>query len=99
MSKPESSPITITPYQLWTWLLYSLRYALGRRSVACSETAEILLEFFPRLTRHQQIQIITEIRDNLESAENSGSTLGDPIDHTLWVVTAVKLEERVHDSE
>ena len=75
--------IEIAPEHVWDMLIFSVRYALHRRSMAPS-TCEDLLIYAKHIKPWQREQIRDEIARELQIAEDSGSTVGDLCDHNTW---------------
>lgn len=80
----DKTDTVVTNYEMWLFLICSLRYAMGRRSAVVSDVIESIDKHFSVLPRHQQLQIIKEIVIELRLAEDGNKTLGDPMDHKAW---------------
>lgn len=75
------------------WLLFgTLRYSMGRMSVASSITAKALIDLFPKITPQARTQLIYELRSELERAKGAGRPLGHKIDDDTWRETLATLE-------
>lgn len=85
----------ISANEMWTLLMCSLRYAMGRRSYVTTEISEMLFRHFDMLTEAQQLQVVKEILQELRMCQEAGRTLGDQMDHDMWSRTASDLYKRI----
>jgi hypothetical protein len=86
------SGVVVTTADLWSMLLCTLRYSMGRRSYITGFTKDLVNEFKKYLEPAEVDQIKREIMKELEISERTGQTLGDPTDHEIWK----KLAESLH---
>jgi hypothetical protein len=54
-------PVTVSPADAWGMVLYSVRYALGRRTYAVDDVCEYVLRYQDALETWQLQQIVGEI--------------------------------------
>ena len=78
------STVEISKVQLWALLLHDVRYSLHRCSTAPGCCRDHLRSYAEYLPRHQIEQIREEVATEIERAEATGSTVGDPCDHATW---------------
>jgi hypothetical protein len=81
---PRSIPLT--PDAAWPLLLYSVRYAVGRRSTAPSTTVDLVRRYWRLLLPEQVAQIVREIREE--------KYLGDSCDVATWTELCEWLERQ-----
>ena len=82
---PSELPAAGVPLDhLWTMIVSTVRYALGRRSYIVAETADIVRTYFPLFTVAQVEQLTKEIKEALKLAEGRGEHLGMAMDHDTW---------------
>ena len=81
---------------LWTLMICTLRYALGRMTYITSQYPILYGLYRGALTPHQRDQIAREVEKALAHAESLGSTLGMEIDHDNWrrFAERIRAEER-----
>lgn len=70
---------------LWTFLVCTVRYAMGRESYISGLTCDLVRRYRHRLRPDQVEQIAREVAKEIELAEKSGRTLGADMDHREWV--------------
>jgi hypothetical protein len=75
---------TIHKNDMWTLLLSTIRYSMGRTTYMTSLAPELVLRYKDYLTPRQLSQIADEIEKEIKIYERSGRTLGDPSDHSSW---------------
>jgi hypothetical protein len=78
------SNVSVPPNKLWGMIIYSVRYALGRRTYATYEVAGWVRRYRNYLKAWQIAKIGNEVQEELDRAERSGRTLGDKQDHEVW---------------
>ena len=66
-------------------LVYSVRYAMGRKSTAPSDVAEIVKKNWGKIRKETQAQIMREVKEAIRLADDKCSLLGDKCDHDTWV--------------
>jgi hypothetical protein len=76
---------------LWPFMLFSLRYIMGRSSYVVGSWAEWIDRYGHHLRDDQLEQLEREIREALRFAEFDGRTLGDSTDHRTWQRTATSI--------
>ena len=81
----------VSPDDLWTMLLSTVRYAMGRQTYIVGLTCDMVRRYGGSLTFEQTAQIGREIREEVERAERLGRTLGADFDHREWVRLAGEL--------
>jgi hypothetical protein len=69
---------------LWSLLLCSFRYALGRRSYVVSEVIEIFNKHKDDLEEFQRNQIVREVEAEFNVCVELKVPLGDSINHREW---------------
>jgi hypothetical protein len=69
---------------LWTMLLCTIRYAMGRRSYITGLTRDLVKQYRKYLEPTELDQIKREVSKEVEQCEQDGRTLGDPPDHKIW---------------
>jgi hypothetical protein len=55
------TPVTVSPADAWGLILYSVRYALGRRTYAADDAGNYVLRYQDALETWQLAQIVREI--------------------------------------
>lgn len=76
--------IAIESSELWTMLLSTVRYSMGRSSYIVSTTCDLVRKYRHHLNQHQVVQIRREIEEALRSAEDRWCRLGMECDHREW---------------
>lgn len=76
--------ITVSIENLFVFLVQSLRYAMGRRSYATSETPDLIRKYWKFLDINRKQIILRDLREELEKAESWNGHLGDEMDHRNW---------------
>lgn len=84
--------VVVSGEDMWTFLLCSIRYAMGRRSYITGLIADLYRTYREALTPEQRRQIAREVRRETEMQEQVGRTLGDKCDHAAWVDLVVEIE-------
>jgi len=84
---------SVPPDTLWGMILYSVRYAMGRRSCAPGEACDWVRGYQDYLTPHQVEQIAREVNEELARCEARGSRLGDECDHRTWMTLVADLRK------
>lgn len=95
--------VSVDPNTMWTLLLCTVRYAMGRQTGIVSETCNYVRRYHEHLETWQARQIAREIREELSRAErkvfyNTGF-LGAKCDHEDWTKLAKFLEDRCGSEE
>ena len=75
---------TVNTTDLWTMIMCTLRYAMGRRSYITSLAADLVRIYKSWLEPTELDQIKRELKRELERSNELGRTLGDPPDHDVW---------------
>jgi hypothetical protein len=79
---------------MWTFLLCTIRYAMGRRSYITGLVSDMYRTYREILTPDQRRQIAREVRRETEMQEQVGRTLGDKCDHAGWVALVAEIEAK-----
>lgn len=82
--KPKKNATLVNSADMWTLLMCSVRYAMGRRSYMPSTVADLVRKHVDVLDDHNLLQIQKEVFEELARAERCGETLGDQVDHDGW---------------
>ncbi len=69
---------------LWTLLLSTIRYSLGRQTYMVQYSTELFERYGEALTVMQRLQIAREILQEVERCERQGKTCGSEGDHVHW---------------
>lgn len=85
----------ISNNELWGMLLYSMRYAFGRRSYAVGEVCDWIRAYQQLLTTERLEQIAREVNEELEREEKQNRFLGDECDHRTWMTLVADLRRSV----
>ena len=86
---------SVDPNTLWTLLLCTVRYAMGRQTGVVSETCRYVRCYHEHLESWQVAQIAREIREEIERARRIyNTTLGAQCDHEDWIKLAEFLESK-----
>lgn len=85
------SDAPVRPDDLWTLLLCTVRYAMGRQTYIVSLAGDMVRRYGGSLRPEQVAQIGREIRDALAFEERLGRTLGADMDHREWQRLASEL--------
>jgi hypothetical protein len=89
-----SGPLIRTE-DLWTMLLSTIRYSMGRRSYVTGLTSDLVKLYSQYLEPTELDQIKREVSKEIEVSEQGGRTLGDPPDHEIWKNLVKFLTERI----
>lgn len=85
MAEPiPAVPATLPPDTMWTLLICTMRYAMGRSSYIVGSTIDLIRRHAASLTQAQRDQMISEVREELALRERLGKTLGMDMDHRAW---------------
>ena len=76
--------MTVDDRDLWTLLLCTVRYSMGRSTYMSSYAPEMVLRYRAALSAEQLAQVRDEVLTELRLCEARGRTLGDGCDHTSW---------------
>lgn len=76
--------IAVDHNDLWTFLLCTVRYSLGRQSYITGMTADLVRQYRKHLTAEQVAQIAREVDEELAACERRGTTCGHDMDHREW---------------
>lgn len=79
------------PDDIWTLVLCTLRYAMGRRSYITGLACDLVRRYARLLTQEQLAQIATEIRAEIHILP-PGQTLGDAMDQREFERLATAIE-------
>ena len=90
MSDPQSRA-NVPAHTMWSLLLYSVRYAMGRQTGAPSDVADWVRAYRSSLTDWQIKQIAEEVAEELQRCEKKGHHLGAEIDHKTWTCLVADL--------
>jgi hypothetical protein len=82
---------------LFTLLLCTVRYSMGRCTYMSSLAPDLVLRYGKQLERRHLVQIADEIEKELQYAEATGTTLGHRCDHDSWTAGAAAIR-RLADS-
>lgn len=74
-------------------LIYSVRYALGRRSYAVSDVCEAVERHLCDAKKGTANIIAKDVRDELNAAHGRGCQLGDPMGDARWRELLAWLEQ------
>ena len=74
----------VPPDHLWGMLIYSVRYAMGRRSYAVGEVCDWVRAYSKHLMVNQVEQIAREVAEELQKCESQDRHLGMAQDHRDW---------------
>lgn len=74
----------VSPDDLWTLILCTVRYAMGRQTYIVGLAADMVRRYGASLDQRQVAQIAREIRDALAFEERLGRQLGADMDHREW---------------
>ena len=82
---PQQMPsLMVSPIDMWTLLLSTIRYSLGRSTYMSSLVPELYHRYKESLTLEQRCQIRAEVCRELEMYRLRGQTMGDACDETSW---------------
>jgi hypothetical protein len=86
----------VSPDDLWTMLLSTIRYSMGRATYMPSVCADYYEKFKSEFTLEMRRQIYREITEEIARAERLGTTLGMDFDHAVWVNLSnrIRVEEK-----
>ncbi len=84
-------PVPPSPHDLGTLLLFSLRYALGRRSSAPSDVADMVRRYWGAADTAHRGFLLRDLREGFERAFRlgDGSDLGDECDRQTWAALLI----------
>lgn len=82
--KADPNAAIINKEHMWTLLLCSVRYALGRATYMPHYVIELVERYRGLITDNQFRQIVEEVKKELEIYESNSRTLGHDIDHRAW---------------
>ena len=93
-----------TPQDMWRLLLSTVRYSLGRRSIAVSSVPELVLRYKSYLQIFQIEQIRDEVQKELElhyrmKEEGREKWLGDDCDVQTWKALVIVLTDIIRDTD
>lgn len=80
----ESIGMQVSNEDMWTMLLSTFRYSLGRSTYITGVCVDLFKRYKFALTDMQQKQIVDEVRREISSADLSGRTVGMVCDHDIW---------------
>lgn len=80
----RSDETTVSNSDLWTMLLSTIRYSMGRMTYMPSLCRDMLKQYGRSLKREQLMQIQREIMQELQHAIAASRTLGDKCDDDEW---------------
>lgn len=84
--------MTLSNDALYTLLVCSLRYAMGRRSYITGDVADLIRTHDKHLRQSQREVLARDLRDALQRAIERGQTLGEQCDHDDWRSLLIWLE-------
>ena len=87
------------PADLFTLLLSTVRYSLGRRTYMSTEAPELVCKYGSSLEYWQLQQIADEIDRVLTEYERAETTLGDRCDHESWRRGVERMREMLEQRE
>lgn len=76
--------IHVDPFELWIFLIQSVRYSMGRSTTAPSAACDAVRRYSADLAPHQRRQILNEVAREIADCEAAGRRLGDECDHAEW---------------
>lgn len=80
---------------LWTMLLSTIRYSMGRMTYMSSEAPALYHRYKSKLTTDQKSQLYREVSEELEGVTRVGKLLGMQCDHDEWVRLRDQLAEEL----
>lgn len=83
---------TIGNQDLFTLLLCSVRYAMGRQSYIVGEICNLVEHYASALTEDQLELIKNDVSREIKNYEDRGEILGAMIDHKQWKSLVTFLE-------
>ena len=76
---------------LYSMLVSSVRYAMGRKTYVVGETCDIVRRYRKHLREDQAMIIVRDIQRELDMVERMDFTLGHDQDHRQWKRLVVDL--------
>ena len=83
----------LTDRQQIDLFLYSMRYALGRRTAAPSDVADHIVAHWEKLNDRAQMLILRDLKQAIEEDDRQPGRLGDRCDRAVWDELLKKLEK------
>ena len=77
--------VEVRSEDLWTMLLSTVRYSMGRATYMPGLCAELYDRYQEHLSREERLQIMREIEAEIEFRARTGGKLGWDCDHQVWV--------------
>lgn len=83
--------ISVHPNDLWTMLLCTVRYSMGRMTYMPSTCVGLYQRYGKALCSRERGQLLKEIQAELDRAHNRGALLGHATDDESWTLLTAQI--------